>query len=473
MSNNEQALTKLTYFNFKKFNEHYLITNDIGSYIFLTNVEFAKLVDGSWEEDAELSLTLKEKEFAFSNNRDLFVLSNSEKLKKRKGHLFCSTQLHIFVLTLRCNQNCIYCQATAQSEAKKSLDMDKEAAEKAVDIALQSPSKYLTFEFQGGEPLLNLETLKHIIEYTKTRSDDKQIIYNLVTNLTYIDESTIEFLINEQVNVSTSIDGPKLLHDHNRPLKGASAFELVKANVQRFNRKISEMNSNVSLQAILTTTRESLTCPREIINAYIDLGFSSIFLRPLTPLGISKRNIKSIGYTPEEFLKFYKQCIDYMHQLNEQGTIIFDVHTHIFLQRIFKKGTTNYMDLRSPCGGALGQLAYNYNGDIYTCDEGRMLSQSGDESFRVGNVFKDNYINLIENPITKSVCIASCIEALPSCAECVYNPYCGTCPILNYTEQKTIFGQMPSNYRCKVHKGILDNIFKELNSETLFSEDNC
>ena len=123
--------------------------------------------------------------------------------------------------------------------------MDKKTAEKAVDIALQSPSKFLTFEFQGGEPLLNLETLKHIIAYTKTRSGDKQITYNLITNLTQIDDSTIEFLINEKVNVSTSIDGPKLLHDHNRPLKGASAFELVKANVQRFNQKIKEMNSAI------------------------------------------------------------------------------------------------------------------------------------------------------------------------------------------------------------------------------------
>jgi len=269
------------------------------------------------------------------------------------------------------------------------------------------------------------------------------------------------------VNVSTSIDGPKLLHDHNRPLKGTSAFDLVKANVQRFNQKIKEMNSDIRLQAILTTTRESLTLSREIIDEYMSLGFSSIFLRPLTPLGISKRNMKDIGYTPEEFLSFYKQCLDYLLQLNRQGTgsVIFDVHTNIFLQRIFTKGTTNYMDLRSPCGGALGQLAYNYNGDIYTCDEGRMLSQSGDESFRLGNVLKNRYIELIETPVTKSVCIASCIEALPSCAECVYSPYCGTCPIINYTEQKTIFGQMPSNYRCKIHKGILDNIFKEMTSE--------
>ena len=91
----------------------------------------------------------------------------------------------------------------------------------------------------------------------------------------------------------------------------------------------------------------------------MSLGFSSIFLRPLTPLGISKRNMKDIGYTPEEFLSFYKQCLDYLLQLNRQGTgsVIFDVHTNIFLQRIFNKGTTNYMDLRSPCGGAIGQLA--------------------------------------------------------------------------------------------------------------------
>ena len=46
----------------------------------------------------------------------------------------------------------------------------------------------------------------------------------------------------------------------------------------------------------------------------------------------------------------------------------------------------NYMELRSPCGAGVGQLAYYADGDIFTCDEGRMLHEMGQSTFRLGNV---------------------------------------------------------------------------------------
>lgn len=60
----------------------------------------------------------------------------------------------------------IYCQATANLGNNSKKIMSKETAERAVDIAMQSPSQSLTFEFEGGEPLMNFETLKHIVKYS-------------------------------------------------------------------------------------------------------------------------------------------------------------------------------------------------------------------------------------------------------------------------------------------------------------------
>lgn len=69
----------------------------------------------------------------------------------------------------------------------------------------------------------------------------------------------------------------------------------------------------------------------------------------------------------------------------------------------------NYMELRSPCGGAIGQLAYYYDGNIYTCDEGRMLAEMGNDSFKLGNV-NNTYKELMETGATKAMCISSCLE---------------------------------------------------------------
>lgn len=89
-----------------------------------------------------------------------------------KGYCLCGTALHIFAVTNKCNLNCIYCQAHSQSSSL-NCSMTKETGRKAIDFALQSPNKSLTFEFQGGEPLLNFDVIKDMIDYSKTVNKDK------------------------------------------------------------------------------------------------------------------------------------------------------------------------------------------------------------------------------------------------------------------------------------------------------------
>jgi uncharacterized protein len=117
------------------------------------------------------------------------------------------------------------------------------------------------------------------------------------------------------------------------------------------------------------------------------------------------------------------------------------------------------MELRSPCGGAIGQMAYYYDGNIYTCDEGRMLSEMGNDSFKLGNVMENTYKDLMKCDCTKAMCVSSCIECLPYCSNCVYMPYCGTCPVINLAQDNNIFVRKPKEFRCKVYGGILDTLF--------------
>ena len=120
------------------------------------------------------------------------------------------------------------------------------------------------------------------------------------------------------------------------------------------------------------------------------------------------------------------------------------------------------MELRSPCGAALGQIAYYYDGSIYTCDEGRMVSEMGDKSFCLGNVYESDYNSLMDCDVCKIACGSSILESLPSCSMCVYQPYCGVCPVVNYALDKDVYEKAPNNYRCKINKGMLDIIFSKL-----------
>lgn len=447
---------KINYFNFKYFkNNEFILTNDFGNFIFLNEDNFNKLINYTLESTQEDYQNLLDLGFIYENEEEFFI-NFVEKLRSNKNALFLRTKLHIFALTNKCNLGCIYCQA--KSSHLKAGVMEKDTALKFVDIALSSPEKELDFEFQGGEPTLNFEVLKSIVEYTERQKKDKVINYNLVTNLYNITEEIIEFLFKYNIGISTSLDGNLEVHNSNRISLNNNSFQNLKSNIKKLRDFYIKSNKKCNIGAIQTTTRKSLKNYKEIINTFLDLGMDGIFLRPLSPLGNSINSWGKIGYTPEEFLEFYKNSLNYIISLNKKGIFFKENNTTLFLKRIYQNNKLNYMELRSPCGAVVGQLAYNYDGNIYSCDEGRMLKEMNDETFKVGDI-NSEYNDLLNNPTTKSLLVASCLESIPQCSSCSYNQYCGTCPVYNYVAQNNIFGKQPENYKCKINKGILDHIF--------------
>lgn len=444
-------------FNFAQFGEDsYLITNYAGKHAFLTSGEFHAFCNGT-KMDEDKQNELEKLLFLSDQSSEQFIHDYSMAIRNYRNYLFGGTGLHIFVLTSQCNLKCVYCQASTTLCGNK---MSKEVAERSVDLALQSPNEYLSFEFQGGEPLMNFEVLKHVVKYTNEngKSKNKVIEFNLVSNLTLLDDEIIQFIKENHIKISTSLDGHEKLQNTNRPYPSENGYSIWKNRLKQLRTEIGQ-----TVGAIQTTTKSSLPYYREIVDEYVANGFKRVFIRPLTPLGYAATRWDQIGYTPEEFLKFYKKVFEYILLLAKQGVEIAEGHACIFLDKIINCRAGNYTELTSPCGAALGQLAYNYDGNIYTCDEGRMLAEMGDNSFCVGNV-NMKYHDLFDNPVCKTVSQASCLECLPQCEDCVYSPYCGTCPVLNYYRYRTPFSTSPNNYKCKIYKGMLEIIFSVLHS---------
>lgn len=437
-------------FNFSKIDAtHYLITNYAGRYCFLTKEDFLAFCKG--EPLAEgIRQVLIDNYFYSEADRETYFSMYSEAIRRYRDYLFTGTGLHIFVLTSECNLKCLYCQASTLTQGAM---MSKSTAEKCVDLALQSPNRYLSFEFQGGEPLMNFPALEHIVRYTEDKAGDRNITFNLVSNLTLLTDEMAEFIAEHRISVSTSLDGDISLHNKNRPYPGHDSYAVWKSKYERLRDTLGH-----GFGAIQTTTRSSLSRYRELVDTYIENGFSRVFIRPLTPLGYAASRWDVIGYTADEFLEFYRNAFDYILEKNRQGIQISEGHAAIFLDKILNHRAGNYTELTSPCGAALGQLAYNYDGRIYTCDEGRMMAEMGDTSFQVGTV-DSNYADLFNNPTCKAMATASCLESIPQCAECVYAPYCGTCPVLTYFENKSIFSSEPNGYKCQIYKGMLDVLF--------------
>lgn len=451
---------KNNYFNFKQWKDKMLLTNEQGRYILLRKRDFLNLVNKRYDLlSKEILQTLKDRFFIYDIDEDVFIEKVANAYRDNKQYLFSATSLHIFVMTNACNMCCVYCQAQDSAQEKKGK-MQEMTAKAAVDIALQSPNEYLTFEFQGGEPLLNFETIKYIVEYSEQNKNHKQIQYSLVTNTLLLNEEMIQFFKKYDVSISTSLDGCKEVHNSNRPkIDGDGTYDYVSRNIKWLQ------SNDIQVGAIETTTKISLKNAEKIIETYHNLGLNHLFIRPLTPLGYAKEHWAEIGYEPEEFLKFYKQCILILLEHNRNGIRMSEGHARIFLKKILTGYSENYMELRSPCGAGIGQMAYYYDGNIYTCDEGRMVAEMGDQMFCLGNVNYSTYDDLMENRVCKVTCQASVLESLPGCCDCVYHPYCGVCPVISYASDNSIYTRESNVYRCKIYKGILDILFEILLEE--------
>lgn len=451
---------KVAYFRFKKIKSRYLLTNEVGDFVFLNKRDFDKYVAGELPEKSKKMVELKEKGF-IRTHLDFSRLI--EIYKNKHAVITDGPGLHIIVVTLRCNHKCLYCHASAVSDDKISYDMSEDVARRTVDLIFQTPSNYIAIEFQGGEPLLNWPVVKFIIEYarTKNKKEKKELDIRLISNFSLMNDTRISFLLKNKVSLCSSLDGPEYVHNKNRIYLNGSSHKEVVHWLKKAGKLYKKEFPNSIPAAVTTVTRFSLPYYKEIVDEYVDLGLNNIYLRPLNPFGFAQKTWKTIGYSPEEYIKFYIKALDYIIKVNLKGTYIKEALASTLLVKILTAADPNHYDYRSPCGAGIGQIAYNYNGDIYTCDEGRMISQMGDESFRIGSV-KDKYKDLIDSPVTKSMCVASCTDSLAGCSDCVYKPYCGVCPVYNYSVGGNIFGQMTTNDRCKILKAIFEHLFIQL-----------
>ncbi|MFW5991383.1 MAG: His-Xaa-Ser system radical SAM maturase HxsB [Candidatus Nanoarchaeia archaeon] len=436
----------------KKMGEQYLITAETGDWVFLNKNEYLLFTQNRAEEDEGLFKKLLNNNILIDKNN---LTHSIETYKNKKDFICQGTSLHIVVLTLRCDIKCQYCHASSKPLNKTEYDMDKETAKKVVDRIFESPSTHITIEFQGGEPLLNFDVLKEIVEYAreKNKSHKKTLKFTVVTNLVNMDSEKLNYLTENKINICTSLDGPRELHNKTR-----QCYD----NVINWIKEIKKLHDAGKVSgpphALLTVARAHLSYPKEIIEEYIEQGYDRIHLRAINQLGDARNKLDEIYYSIEEFLDFWRKAMDYILEKNRNGQYFVERKTKIILKKLYNKHDPNFLDLRSPCGAVIGQLLYNHNGKIYTCDEGRMLGE--DDLFCIGTV-DQNYSEFTTNS-TSCAIIAASVNDTHYCDKCVYKPFCGLCPVLNYATSGSLVCNVPSSDWCKLHYAQFEYVFQKL-----------
>jgi His-Xaa-Ser system radical SAM maturase HxsB len=440
--------------------DRYVLTNIAGEFFTIPKASLAPFVRHELEPSTHLYTELRARQFLTDRRSNIAPDLLAIKVRTRYEALPEFTRLHMFVVTLRCEHSCQYCQVSRQSEDKQKFDMSKETAARAIDLALRSPAQAIKIEFQGGEPLLNFEVIRYIVEEVQARKNGKSVTFVIATNLALIGEEVLSFCCEHAILISTSLDGPRDLHNLNRPRPGGDSYERTIRGIELARDRLGRDR----VAALMTTTRASLTRARDIVDEYVSQGFSDIFLRPLSPYGFALKTKSYSAYGIEEWLEFYRNGLDYIIDLNRRGTQFRECYASIVLKKMFTSDDPGYVDLMSPAGIGIAAVVYNYDGSVYASDESRMLAEMGDTTFKIGDV-GDTYEAIFTSPRLLDPLEDSFAISVPMCNDCAFEPYCGAGPVFHYGRHHDFVGRKPDSEFCRRNMGVFRNLIERMEAD--------
>lgn len=441
----------------------YVATNLAGEYIVLPKLELRAFVQHEMLPSSPFFDELKSKHFLLSRDSTVAIDLLSVKYRTKQSLLANFTGLFMFVVSLRCDHSCPYCQVSRQSEDRHAYDMTREHADRAIDFMFQSPSPVLKVEFQGGEPLLNFDLIRHVVVAVESRnvSESRDVQFVIATNLAYLSDETLQFCADHSILISTSLDGPRDLHNRNRPRPGADSYERAVLGIQRAKSFLG--HDHVS--ALMTTTEASLSRARDIVDEYVLQGFGSIFLRPMSPFGFAVKTGMVRRYDVTEWLTFYREALAYVIDLNRRGVAFREEYASLLLRKMLTPYPTGYVDLQSPAGIGIGGIVFNYDGDIYASDEARMLAETGDRTFRLGSLVTDSFQTVMFSDHLLETLSQTMTEGMPMCSDCGFQPYCGSDPVHHHATQGDVVGFKPASDFCQRNMAILRHLVQLLEDD--------
>jgi uncharacterized protein len=215
----------------------------------------------------------------------------------------------------------------------------------------------------------------------------------------------------------------------------------------------------------MTTTEPSLGRVREIIDCYLEHGLTNIFLRPLSPYGFAIKTKSYSAYDAERWLDFYREGLAYILELNRQGVEMTEYLSSVILKKVLTNRDPGYVDLTSPAGIGIGALVYNYDGSVYASDEGRMLAEMGDETFRLGHLTTDSYEEIMTSDALLAPLEESFAPSAPMCSDCAFEPFCGSDPVYHYATSGDFLGREPESDFCRRNTAIFKHLLELYESD--------
>ena len=325
--------------------------------------------------------------------------------KERSGDVVKALCLHV---AHTCNLNCEYCFASQGKYHGDRALMSFEVGKQALDFLMDHSGtrRNLEVDFFGGEPLMNWDVVKRLVEYARSveKERGKNFRFTLTTNGMLIDDDVIDFANREMSNVVLSLDGRKEINDRTRvDYAGNGSYDRI---VPKFQKLVAARGGkDYYMRGTFTHANPDFT--KDLFHMADDLGFTELSMEPVVcapddPAALTPEDIAIVKEQYEILAK------DMLRREKEGHPITF---YHYMLD--LTGGPCVYKRI-SGCGSGTEYMAVTPWGDLYPCHQ-----FVGDPAYRLGNVWDG-----VTNTALRDEFKLCNVYARPDCADCWARLYC-------------------------------------------------
>lgn len=348
--------------------------------------------------------------------------------KKRVIKALC---LHI---SHDCNLRCRYCFAATGNFGGERTMMSPEIGKKAIDMLIRESGnrRNLEIDFFGGEPLMNFDTVKQIVEYAKSKEKEfnKNFKFTLTTNAILLNDENIKYMNENMQNLVLSIDGREATNDKMRTrVDGKGSYKSILPLIK----KVAESRNQDNYYVRGTFTRENLDFSKDVLHL-ADEGFKQISVEPVVAAKDTGYDIREEDL-PAAFNEYEELALEYVKRDKEGNGFNF-FHFMIDLQNgpcISKR--------LSGCGSGDEYVAVTPEGDIYPCHQ-----FVGMKDFKMGNVNHDEIDKSIQERFREAN-----VYTKEECRQCWARFYCsGGCAANAFSFNGTI--KKPYSIGCELER---------------------
>jgi uncharacterized protein len=460
----QQGKYELLPFRFESLDgDDVVVTNFVGEFVILKRNKLDDVVHKRLLPSDETYSLLRSRHFIKEASDTASIQLLGLKTRTKYSNIRNFTNLHLFVVSLRCDHSCPYCQVSRQSENKEAFDMTEETADQALKIVFRSPNPAIKIEFQGGEPLLNFDLIRYVVLKAKkiNEVEKRDLQFVITTTLSLITDEILDFCKDHKIFLSSSLDGPEDLHNRNRPRPGKDSYARFVEGLQKARDKLGYD----SVSALMTTSPASLTRVRDIVDEYLKHDLDGIFLRHLSPYGFAIKTKSYDAYNVDSWLDFYREGLDYIVELNKQGVRFTEHFASLLLTKMFTSNDPGFVDLMNPSGAGVSAVVFNYDGDVYASDESRMLREMGDTTFRIGNLRTNTYEEIFTSEVLLNAMEDSFTMSAPMCTDCAFEPWCGAEPVFHHAIFGDVLGRKPESEFCKRIMGVVRLLLNKMQTD--------